>query len=128
VQLVGGALMTLILMLAFETPHWRWTSQLVGALAWNTVAMSVFGMAIYSLILERFGAGRASSGFFIVPGASAVLALLLLGEKLSAFAIAGLAASTAGVALVWWQPRKPVAEPLAVGPVGSAIRKTEVEP
>jgi drug/metabolite transporter (DMT)-like permease len=36
-----------------------------------------------------------------------VMALLMLGEHLTPWAIAGLAASTLGVALVWWKP-KPV--------------------
>ena len=105
VQLVGGAICVLLLMLAFETPHWRWTWNFAAALAWNTLAMSIFGMAVYSLMLERYGAGRASSGFFIVPGASAIMALLLLGEHLTPLAVAGLAASTIGVALVWWKPK-----------------------
>jgi drug/metabolite transporter (DMT)-like permease len=105
VQLIGGALCVLLLMLAFETPHWRWTASFACALAWNTLAMSILGMAIYSVMLERYGAGRASSGFFIVPGASAVMALLMLGEHLTPWAIAGLAASTLGVALVWWKPK-----------------------
>ena len=104
VQLVGGALMTLVLMVMFETPHWRWTVPFAEALAWNTVMMSIFGMAIYNLMLDRYGAGRASSGFFVVPGASALMAYALLNEHLSAMALAGLAASTAGVVLVWWRP------------------------
>ena len=104
VQLVGGALTLVVLMLFFETPHWRWTAHFAVALAWNTVVMSIFGMAIYNLMLDRHGAGRASSGFFIVPGASALMAFALLNEHLSAMAIAGLAASTVGVVLVWWKP------------------------
>ena len=104
VQLIGGALVTILLMLLFETPHWRWTARFAAALAWNTLAMSIFGMAIYNLMLDRHGAGRASSGFFVVPGASALMAFVLLNEHLSAMAIAGLAASTVGVVLVWWRP------------------------
>ena len=57
-------------------------------------------------MLDRYGAGRASSGFFIVPGASALMAFALLNEHLSAMTIAGLAASTAGVVLVWWRPAR----------------------
>ena len=76
----------------------------VEALAWNTFVMSVIGMAIYNLMLDRHGAARASAGFFVVPGASALLAHVLLNEHLSAMALAGLAASTVGVALVWWRP------------------------
>ena len=105
VQLIGGATVTILLMLGFETPHMHWTAHFIGALAWNTLAMSIGGMAIYSLMLERHGAGRASSGFFVVPGASAIMALLLLGEHLSPIAIAGLIASTLGVVLVWWKPK-----------------------
>jgi drug/metabolite transporter (DMT)-like permease len=106
VQLIGGALIVIVLMLLFETPHWRWTVPFAEALAWNTFAMSIVGMAIYNLMLDRHGAARASSGFFVVPGASALMALLLLNEHLSGMAIAGLAASTAGVVLVWWRPAR----------------------
>ena len=106
VQLIGGALAAGLLLALFETPHWRWTPHFAAALAWNTFAMSIFGMAIYNLMLDRYGAGRASSGFFVVPGASALLAFAMLDEHLSAMAIAGLAASTAGVALVWWRPAR----------------------
>ncbi len=104
VQLIGGALISILLMLLFETPHWHWTPAFVAALAWNIVAMSVFGMAIYNLMLDHTGAGRAASGFFLVPGASALMAFALLDEHLPAIAIAGLAASTVGVVLVWWRP------------------------
>ena len=104
VQLIGGALTVLLLMFFFETPRWHWTAHFAAALAWNTVVMSIFGMAIYNLMLDRHGAGRASSGFFIVPGASALMAFALLDEHLSPTAVAGLAASTIGVILVWWRP------------------------
>ena len=66
--------------------------------------MSIFGMAIYNLMLDRHGAGRASAGFFVVPGASALIAFLLLNEQISTMAIAGLAGATVGVVLVWWRP------------------------
>ncbi|MEA2981060.1 MAG: hypothetical protein QOF09_2883 [Alphaproteobacteria bacterium] len=106
VQLIGGALVSILLMLAFETPHWHWTAPFAAALAWNTLVMSIVGMAIYNLMLDRHGAGRASSGFFVVPGASALMAFVMLNEHLSGMAIAGLAASTVGVVLVWWRPSR----------------------
>jgi drug/metabolite transporter (DMT)-like permease len=102
--LIGGALASVLLMLCFETPHWHWTPHFAAALAWNTLVMSILGMAIYNVMLDRHGAGRASSGFFVVPGASALMAFVLLNEHLSAMAITGLAASTVGVVLVWWRP------------------------
>jgi drug/metabolite transporter (DMT)-like permease len=103
VQLIGGALLATILMLLFETPQVRWTPELLGAMAWNTFVMSIGGMAIYNVMLERYGAARASAGFFVVPGASALIAWLTLDEHVLPLAMTGLVAATVGVALVWWR-------------------------
>jgi drug/metabolite transporter (DMT)-like permease len=63
-------------------------------------------MAVYNLMLDRYGAGQAASGFFIVPGASALLAWLLIDEHIPTLALIGLACATLGVVLVWWKPRR----------------------
>jgi drug/metabolite transporter (DMT)-like permease len=106
VQLIGGALFTLIAMVFVETPHLRWTASLAGAMAWNVLAMSVGGMVLYNYILTHYGAGRAASAFFVVPGAAAIMAWLILAEHLAPLTVLGLVASTCGVALVWWKPPK----------------------
>jgi drug/metabolite transporter (DMT)-like permease len=105
VQLVGGALLASMLVLFFETPRVRLTGGLIGAMAWNVFAMSIVGMAVYNFIMDRYGAAKAASGFFLVPGASALIAWLLIDEHLKPIALIGLAASTIGVMLVWWKPR-----------------------
>ena len=105
VQLIGGALLAIVLAAVFETPHLHPTASLLGAMAWNVLAMSIVGMAFYNFMMDRFGAAKAASGFFLVPGASAVIAWLLIDEHLKPIALIGLAASTIGVALVWWRPR-----------------------
>jgi drug/metabolite transporter (DMT)-like permease len=105
VQLVGGALMAIFLMVFFETPHAQLTPSLLVAMTWNVLFMSIGGMAIYNLMMDRYGAAKAASGFFIVPGASALIAWALLDEHLSTVALIGLAAATIGVALVWWKPK-----------------------
>jgi drug/metabolite transporter (DMT)-like permease len=101
VQLVGGALLSIAAAALFETPRIAVTAGLAAAMAWNTLLMSIFGMALYVLMLERFGAGRAASGFFIVPGAAAVMAFAVLDEQLPALTLVGLLAASVGVALVW---------------------------
>lgn len=105
VQLIGGALMALALMLSFETPHVHWSPALIGAMTWNVVLMSIGGMAVYNLMMDRHGAARAASGFFIVPGASALIAWALIDERLKPTALVGLACATIGVILVWRRPK-----------------------
>ena len=108
VQLVGGALLAIALMVLFETPHARLTPGLIAAMTWNVLFMSIGGMVIYNLMMDRYGAAKAASGFFIVPGASAMIAWLLIDEHLKPIALIGLVAATVGVALVWWRPRAKV--------------------
>ena len=105
-QLIGGALLAFVMMVLFETPHVHWTPHLIGAMTWNVVFMSIGGMAIYNLMMDRYGAAKAASGFFVVPGASALIAWALIDEHLRPIALIGLAASTLGVALVWWKPKQ----------------------
>ena len=105
VQLIGGAALAAVMMLALETPHAHLTASLVGAMVWNTLLMSVLGMAIYNAMLDRDGAGKAAAGFFLVPGASALIAWLMLDEHLPWLTLVGLGAATIGVVLVWWKPR-----------------------
>ena len=94
VQLIGGALLAGLMTALLETPHVHWTPALAGAMAWNVLAMSIFGMAVYNLMMDRYGAARAASGFFIVPGASALIAWLLIDEHLKPLALIGLIAAT----------------------------------
>ncbi len=104
VQLVGGAALALAMMLAFETPHAHMSPSLIGAMTWNIALMSIGGMVVYNLMMDRYGAAKAASGFFVVPGASALIAWALLDERLTTVALIGLAAATLGVVLVWWKP------------------------
>ncbi len=104
VQLIGGALLTVVLMAFLEAPRVDATWSLAGAMAWNVVLMSIGGMALYNYILTRYGAGRAASAFFMVPGSTALIAWLTLGEHLAPLTVLGLIAATCGVALVWWRP------------------------
>jgi len=112
VQLVGGALMAFILMIFFEAPHVHWTPALAAAMTWNVAFMSVFGMAIYNVMMDRYGAAKAASGFFIVPGASALIAWALIDEHLRPIALIGLGCATLGVVLVWWKPRVTKSSPV----------------
>jgi len=100
VQLLAAAASSLLATWAFETPHAEWTHGAVAAVLWNAVAVSLGGMALYYLMLVRGTAARATANFYLVPGTAALLAWLLLGERLSALTVLGLAVSSIGCWLV----------------------------
>jgi drug/metabolite transporter (DMT)-like permease len=91
-----------------ETPHADWTQTAVAAVAWNTVMVSLGGMGLYSAMLVRGTVARASANFYLVPGTAALLAWLLLGERLSALALFGLITASVGCWLVNARPGKPL--------------------
>jgi drug/metabolite transporter (DMT)-like permease len=108
IQLVGGGIAVVIAMALVETPRTSWTPSLLGALGWNTLVMSVGGMGLYSFMIERRQAGTTASAFFLVPGATALMAYFMLGQSLSRLALFGLGLASFGVWLVWRRPKQRV--------------------
>lgn len=110
-QFAAAALVTGLAALLFEAPRADWTQAAVAAVAWNTVLTSLGGMALYSVMLVRGTAARATANFYLVPGIAAVLAWALLGERLGALMLLGLLIASLGCWLVnaAARDRKPVA-------------------
>jgi drug/metabolite transporter (DMT)-like permease len=100
VQFISASVVCAGLTLLFETPHARWTGTAVAALLWNAGPVSFGGMALYFLMLTRGTAARTTSNFYLVPGVTGLMAWLLLGERLSPLAIAGLVTASIGCFLV----------------------------
>jgi drug/metabolite transporter (DMT)-like permease len=100
IQLIAAAAACVVATLAFETPHADWTAAAIGAVLWNAGAVSLGGMALYYWMLSHGTAARATANFHLVPGIAALLAWVLLDERLSALTVAGLAVSSVGCWLV----------------------------
>ncbi|MBV9251329.1 MAG: DMT family transporter [Acetobacteraceae bacterium] len=100
VQFIACAAACLLAMAIFETPHADWTGGAVAAIAWNAIGVSLGGMTLYFLMLERGTAARATANFYLAPGTATVLAWALLGESLSLLAVLGLAVSSVGCWMV----------------------------
>jgi len=84
-----------------------WTDWHPGAfagIAWNTVAVSIGGMALYFLMLTRGTAARATVNFYLVPGVTSLLTWAVLGEQLTLVMVIGLAISSFGCWLVGRRP------------------------
>jgi drug/metabolite transporter (DMT)-like permease len=100
VQLLAAAVAGVAATAIFETPHAVWSPQAVGTIAWNAGAVSLGGMALYYLMLVHGTAARATANFYLVPGTAALMAWVLLGERLSVLTVIGLVVSSLGCWLV----------------------------
>lgn len=96
-----------------ETPQADWTGSAIAAIAWNTFMVSLGGMGLYFAMLVRGTVASTSANFYLVPGTAAVLAWLILGERLSPLAIIGLITASVGCWLVNARPGKSVHPPTA---------------
>ena len=86
--------------LLFETRRIDWTGELLFALAWLVIVLSLGAIPLLYLLLRRGDASRISSLFFLVPPTTALLAWPLFGEHLGPIEILGMALALAGVVLV----------------------------
>ena len=100
VQFLASAVACVLGMVLFETPRAVWTTGAVASIAWNAGAVSLGGMALYFVMLNRGTAARVTANFYLVPGTAALMAWLLLGESLSVLTILGLVVSSIGCWLV----------------------------
>lgn len=99
VQFAASIAVTLPFALAFESFRLDWTPELIGALAWSIVVLTGGGISLLFLMLRRGAAAQVTSYFYLVPGITAVIALLVFGETLGPLAVAGMAVAVLGVAL-----------------------------
>jgi drug/metabolite transporter (DMT)-like permease len=114
-SMIGGALVLLpfaVLQLPDEVPGWR-------ALA-SVAALAVAGTALAQLAVFRMlrfhGAARLSLVTYLLPVTALAYGVLLLDERLSVAAVAGLALILPGVALGSGALRLPRREPAAASP------------
>ena len=91
---------TFALMAAFETPRVEWTPEVLIALVYLAVVVSIGGMALFLFMLKTGTAGKVAANFYLTPGVTAVIGWLVLGEGLPAAAIVGIALASTGVWLV----------------------------
>jgi drug/metabolite transporter (DMT)-like permease len=84
----------------FESREVQWTSELVFALAWLVLVLSL-GAIFLLLYLIRYGAAsKVASLFYLVPPTTALMAWALFGETYGVAAAAGMGMAMLAVWLV----------------------------
>ncbi|MDO8606247.1 MAG: DMT family transporter [Phaeospirillum sp.] len=100
VQYVAALVVSAPLALAFETMEIQWTLPFVLALIWLVVVLSLGAISLLMTLIRMGEAAKVASFFYLVPPVTAVLAFVLFDEALTPLALAGMAATAVGVALV----------------------------
>ena len=99
VQLMAAFVATAPLAL-LETGQVAWHPELIGAMAWSVLVLTLGGSSLLTLLIQRGAATRVTSLLYLVPPCTAVLAWLLFREPLTPSVLAGIALAALGVALV----------------------------
>jgi len=99
VQLIAALLITAPLAW-IEAGAWQMHPELIGAMAWSVLVLTLGGSSLLYLLIQRGAATRVASLMYLVPPCTAVLAALLFGETLTPSVLAGFALTAVGVWLV----------------------------
>jgi drug/metabolite transporter (DMT)-like permease len=99
VQLAAAFVVTLPLAL-LEQETMRWTGEMIGAMAWSVLALTLGGSSLLYLLIQRGAATAVTSLLYLVPPTTALMAWALFGEPITVLTIAGMALTAVGVSLV----------------------------
>jgi drug/metabolite transporter (DMT)-like permease len=83
-----------------EAGVWQMHPELVGAMAWSVLVLTLGGSSLLYLLIQRGAATRVASLMYLVPPCTAVLAAMLFGETLTPSVLAGFVLTAVGVWLV----------------------------
>ncbi|KFB08955.1 DMT family transporter [Nitratireductor basaltis] len=104
-QYVGGLVLTLPFAFLFESGRFVLTGELVFAMVWLVLVLSLGAIFLLMVLIEKGEVARVASLFYLVPAVTAVMAYVLFGETLTFAQIIGIGITSFGVALATLQPR-----------------------
>ena len=104
VQLMAAFVVTLPIA-CLETEAVQWNAQMMGAMAWSVVGLTLGGSSLLYVLIQRGAAATVTSLMYLVPPTTAVIAWFLFDEAITAVTLAGIALTAVGVSLVVRSPR-----------------------
>ena len=100
VQYAGAGLLFTLGAFAFETREIHWTGELIFAMAWLVLVLSIAAVGLMYWLIRRSPATGFASLFYLVPAVTAFFAFILFDERLDSISILGMVICAGGVALV----------------------------
>ena len=99
-QALSASIFHFFLALCFEDFFINFSNDFILAMSWQIIIVSLGAFLILMWLLQNNKANQTSTLFFLVPPASALLAYLILNEKLILIDFLGLFLSCLGVFIV----------------------------
>ena len=99
VQLLASLAVALPLAL-LEPEAMDWQPELVGAMAWSVLGLTLGGSSLLYLLIQRGAATQVTSLLYLVPPCTAAMAWWLFGEAFTPLMILGMLLTVCGVAMV----------------------------
>ncbi len=111
IQYAAAALTASLGSLVFEEQRVDWSGELIFALAWLVLLLSLGAVSLLYWLIRRGEAAKVASLFFLVPPVTALVAWPVFGETFGLPALAGMVVTVVGVALVNLEKKNAVAKP-----------------
>ncbi|MEL6746507.1 MAG: DMT family transporter [Pseudomonadota bacterium] len=96
-QYLAAVGVTGVLAVSLETGEIRWTGELVFAMAWLVLVLSIGAVFLLMYLIQHADASRVAALFYMVPPATALQAWLLFDERLAPIQIVGTLTVMAGL-------------------------------
>ena len=102
---LGAALLVTLPLAALEPEAIHWHAQLLGAIAWSVLALTLGGSSLLYLLIQKGAATSVTSLMYLVPPTTALMAWILFAEPITVTTVLGTLLTALGVALVVRQPK-----------------------
>jgi len=99
IQYTGAGVLFTLGAFAFETREIHWSGELIFAMAWLVLVLSIAAVGLMYWLIRRSAATGFASLFYLVPVVTALFAYILFDKRLDAISILGMVICAGGVAL-----------------------------
>lgn len=108
IQFAAALLLVVPVALLTETRELEWHPELVGALIWSVLALSLGATSLLFLLIRRGAATKVASLMYLTPGVTAVMAWILFDEAFTLLMVTGIALTALGVLTMMRRARSAV--------------------
>jgi drug/metabolite transporter (DMT)-like permease len=99
IQFAVSAIACLPFMFLFETRDIHWHPEMIGALIWAIVGLSIGAISLLFIMIREGAATKVTSLLYLTPPTTAIMAWLLFDEPITLLTVSGMLLTVFGV---WW--------------------------